>query len=247
MIKELREIGLSKYESECYIALIKNGPLTGKEIANRTTLPRTSVYPNLESLETKGLIFSIQQSPKIYKAKKPEIAISDYTKSKVNSIKNSSENAISKLNKINSYQQIDDLPIEVFLGKRQSYPVTKEISAQTKKELLAIGSGERITISNSFSDWVNLAKKGVKVKLIFPLTEDNQEFLKKLKKKGIQIRNYNLQNLAFVISDNKITHFAIKSEKIEKERISIKINHPDFTQAQKQFFETIWKKAKEIK
>lgn len=246
MQKELQLLGLSKYESECYIALIENGPLTGKEISNKTTLPRTSVYPNLESLETKGFIFSIQQSPKIYKAKEPKVAIENYAKSKIESIKELSNVTISSLNKINTPTPSEELPVELFLGKQQSYPITKKISEQTKKEFLVIGTGKRITISNAFDDWANLVKKGVKVKLIFPLTEDNRELLKKLKKKGIQIKNYNLQNLSFVISDNKITHFAIKSEKIAQKRLSIKIAHPDFAKAQKTFFEMIWKKAKEI-
>ena len=246
MIEELQSLGLSKYESECYVALIQNGPLTGKEISNKTTLPRTSVYPNLESLETKGFIFGIQQSPKIYKAKEPELAISNYTKSKIESMKELSSKTISNLSKINTDKPIDALPVELFLGKQQSYPVTKKISEQTKKEFLTIGAGDRMTISNAFDDWVSLAKKGIKVKLIFPLTEDNQELLKNLKKKGVQIKNYNLQNLSFVISDDKVTHFAIKSDKIAQKRLSIKINHPDFTKAQKTFFNSIWKKAKEI-
>lgn len=246
MIKKLQSIGLSKYESECYLALIQNGPLTGKEISNKTTLPRTSVYPNLESLEIKGFILSIQQSPKIYKAKEPQIAISNYTKSKIESIKKLSSITISNLNKINSNIQTEEFPVELFLGKQQSYPITKKISEQTKKELLIIGSGERITISSAFDDWINLVKKNITLKIILPQTEDNKELLKKLKKKGVQIRNYNLQNLSFIISDNKITHFAIKSDKIASKRLSIKINNPDFTKAQKTFFNSIWDRAKDI-
>lgn len=246
MQKELQSLGLSKYESECYITLLENGPITGKEISNKTSLPRTSVYPNLESLETKGFIFSIQQSPRIYKAKEPEIAILNYTKLKIEALKEISETTISRLKQIIPNKKIEELPIEIFLGKRQSYPITKNISDNTKKELLIIGSGERMTISNAFDDWASISKKGVKIKLIFPLTDDNEELLKKLKKKGIQIKNYNLQNLSFIISDDKITHFAIKSDKIASKRISIKIDNADFTKAQKTFFKTIWDKAEEI-
>lgn len=246
MIKELQSIGLSKYESECYFALLENGALTGKEISNKTTLPRTSVYPNLESLETKGFIFSLRQSPKIYKAKDPQIAINNYTKSKIETLKEISQTTISNLNKINKNKESRELPVELFLGKHQSYPVTKKIIYETKKELLIIGSGEKTTISNAFDEWKSLSKKGIKVKMIFPITEDNKILLTKLKNTGIQIKNYNLQNLSFIISDNKTTHLAIKSEKIPSKRITIKIENKDFARSQKEFFNSIWKKARDF-
>ena len=47
----LRKLGLSPYESKCYMALVSHGNLGGKEIAKLSSVPPTSVYKNLESLK----------------------------------------------------------------------------------------------------------------------------------------------------------------------------------------------------
>jgi len=53
---ELEELGLLPAEAQVYLALIRNGPLAASAIANLTQIPRSSVYPTVNSLINKGLI-----------------------------------------------------------------------------------------------------------------------------------------------------------------------------------------------
>lgn len=53
---ELEELGLQPAEAQVYLALIRNGSLAASAIANLTEIPRSSVYPTLNSLLDKGLI-----------------------------------------------------------------------------------------------------------------------------------------------------------------------------------------------
>lgn len=53
---ELQELGLLGSEAQVYLALIRNGALGASAIGGVTGIPRSSVYPTLNSLVEKGLI-----------------------------------------------------------------------------------------------------------------------------------------------------------------------------------------------
>lgn len=74
----LKELGLSQYESRCYRVLIRYGTLIGKDIASKSGVPPTSVYRNLESLQKKGFVQLLQKEPRVYQAVDPETAVSSY-------------------------------------------------------------------------------------------------------------------------------------------------------------------------
>ena len=41
----LEEFGLSKYESQAYVALISKGTISASELAYYSEVPRTKIYP----------------------------------------------------------------------------------------------------------------------------------------------------------------------------------------------------------
>src|SRR2546430_4954670 len=52
----LQELGLLPAEAHVYLALVRNGALSGSAVASVTGFPRSSVYLTLNSLLNKGLI-----------------------------------------------------------------------------------------------------------------------------------------------------------------------------------------------
>jgi sugar-specific transcriptional regulator TrmB len=62
----LREIGLSAYEIDAYVALLKSGQMTAMEISRKTKVPYSKIYEVLNSLEDKGWIKSIEARPTQY-------------------------------------------------------------------------------------------------------------------------------------------------------------------------------------
>jgi sugar-specific transcriptional regulator TrmB len=244
MIEQLESIGLSPYEAKSYVALLQNGPQKGKNLADMANIPRTSIYPNLESLESKGFVTLMQKEPKIYKAKDPQIAINAYIDRQSASMKEKAERIIlaSKQLTISNIEKTYE-NIELFIGANQSYKAAKQLGEETSKELLIIGSGKKTTVLNAMHDWIKIAKRGVKIRIIFEDTKDIPESIQKLRENNIQVREYLFSNMSLIISDNKITHYAIKSDKIAEGRIVMRIAHEDFAKAQTEFFNTLWKKA----
>ena len=69
--EQLRNLGLSSYEAKSYISLVSIGPSEPKKVAKDARIPYTSVYPALESLESKGWVEQVVKKPVTYRAKRP--------------------------------------------------------------------------------------------------------------------------------------------------------------------------------
>jgi sugar-specific transcriptional regulator TrmB len=71
--KYLQEIGLSEKEAQVYLALLQVDTDSIQDIAKKTDINRTTVYPVLESLSKKGLVSEVQDGKKtLYQAAAPE-------------------------------------------------------------------------------------------------------------------------------------------------------------------------------
>lgn len=57
----LADLGLNGYETNVLVALVRAGSLTATELPRLAAIPRTSVYPVLEALNSKGLAVRISQ------------------------------------------------------------------------------------------------------------------------------------------------------------------------------------------
>lgn len=76
MIQEhLKSLGLTKYESLVYIALLQVDGATATEIHEISGVPRASVYPVLDKLSRKQLVNVSTTSPKRFAATPPDEAI----------------------------------------------------------------------------------------------------------------------------------------------------------------------------
>ena len=90
----LEEFGLSKYESQAYIALISKGTISASELAYYSEIPRTKIYPTLLKLESKKLAIISKSKPIMCTAISPEDAFDEVIHEQINKV-----NAISKSNK----------------------------------------------------------------------------------------------------------------------------------------------------
>jgi sugar-specific transcriptional regulator TrmB len=72
----LRDLGLSEYESRAYRTLLRSGSTTAKELSNVSDVPMGRVYDVLDSLESHNLVRCQAASrPKKYVAVEPDTAL----------------------------------------------------------------------------------------------------------------------------------------------------------------------------
>lgn len=72
----LRELGLTEYETETYIALLTSGVLTASEVSDQSNVPYSKIYETLNALERKGWIEAEHGRPSKYFPKSPAEALS---------------------------------------------------------------------------------------------------------------------------------------------------------------------------
>ena len=71
--KYLKEIGLSEKEAEVYLALLQGDAFSILEIAKKTKINRTTIYPVIKSLSEKGLVSETTTNTKThYQAESPD-------------------------------------------------------------------------------------------------------------------------------------------------------------------------------
>ena len=66
LVEYLMKTGLTRHESELYIALCREGELTGYEAAKITGIPRANAYQALSGLVDKGGAYTIEGSVQHY-------------------------------------------------------------------------------------------------------------------------------------------------------------------------------------
>lgn len=76
VIEALKVLGLTKYESLVYLALMKYKWATATEIHEESGVPRASVYPTLDRLVERGLVNLSRSTPKRFNAIKPKEGLS---------------------------------------------------------------------------------------------------------------------------------------------------------------------------
>jgi sugar-specific transcriptional regulator TrmB len=71
LIDALMKTGLTRHESELYVALCREGEVTGYELAKSTGIPRANVYQALSALADKGGARIIEGNPQRFIAVQP--------------------------------------------------------------------------------------------------------------------------------------------------------------------------------
>ncbi len=245
MEHKLRELGLSPYETKCYLALIKFGKLLGKDIAKESGVPPTSVYRNMESLLKKGLVQTIQKEPLVYQAVDPEIAITSYLQSQRERRDKTGKEVIKDLKSLHKKLDLDksEEVLEVYAGREQSYTLGKKLIDKTEKECLMIGRGSKQSILDLIHHLNSAAKRGILCKLIITTKEENKGLILELQKVGVKIKYLPLKGFSMLVRDREASQIVIKSESLKEERVVLKISNKDLSQAHADYFDTVWKRA----
>jgi len=245
VIEKLRKLGLSPYESKCYLALVKQGNLLGKEIAEKSGVPPTSVYRNLETLQKRGLVKVVQKEPLVYQAVEPEIALPAYVQSQQEELAKIQEQTISDLTSIRKTGVIEKQEdvLEVYSGRKQSYELGKKLIQQSKKEFLLVGRGTQQSILDLIHTLKAAIKRGVTCKCIITTHDENKGLIEELQHAGVKIKYNPLRGFSLLIKDREESQIVIKDDKLKEERIVLNIKNKDLSEAHAHYFDSIWRKS----
>ncbi|MCC0650469.1 TrmB family transcriptional regulator [Clostridioides sp. ZZV15-6598] len=199
IVNELQNIGFTKYESQIYISLLKESPLTGYEISKLSGVPQSKVYENITKLLNNNIIINIETDPIKYVPINPN----ELLKSKKEEFNNSMdklENNLQVLNKGKSIEYVLNIK-----GSKNILKKAIEMINNAKQEIIISCSHEEIL--NLKDELLTASKKNVNVEILL-LEDKNIEGLSNIHIHGgneTTLKNKKLyKGILLIVDDSEI-------------------------------------------
>lgn len=235
----LTEVGLTKKESEVYLALIGLGSSSATNIIQKTGFHRAVVYDLLQRLIEKGLVgYVIKGRKKFFETTNPARLL-EILKEKEIKIKT----ILPQLNELSQFKE--HLDVKIYKGKEGIKTVFEDIVREKPSEWLSLGSGgETYKLLPAFLDEIHKerVKANIKVRALFL----NNEVAKK---RGIALSKNLLTKIRYLpksfltptvmnIYKEKVALYSVTSDKIP---FIILIENGELVKSFKEYFEWLWK------
>jgi len=248
MLKKLRQIGLTEYEAKAYLALLKFGVQQCRKVAKHSGVPPTRVFDTLHSLVAKGFASRVQDKPLLFKAIKPEIAITNTIKQRQEDLRILKEDLLSQLKNITpKFPQPKVVEkISVLPGYEPLWSFVENALKEAKREVKLMFTYEQRPY-RILPLYKKAVDRGVKVKIIATkITEAGMQLIKEHIKLGIDVKFYPVQEIRIAIKDGKETLITMLNPRDRHDRVNIIIQSKELSKALDYYFKSIWKKARII-
>ena len=247
--KDLIEYGLTPNQSKVYLFLTKTGEKTASTISKSLNIPRTESYHLLNSLEQKGIIFSIFGKPTKFNSVPIHEALSiiiDNEKNRIADLELKREKILTLWATIPKYvdesEKVDGNKFQILQGRNSILVKIERMVKTSEKEILVLGS-ENNFIKFYHTEFVNLLKE----------TISDLQVLTTYSKKGMfsldgiplnhikKLDESNRHNFSFIIKDDSEVVFFINSG--SPELMAIWTDSKSFVATLKSLFKLIWRKS----
>lgn len=260
LIEKLQKLGLSKRESEVYIALLAKKEFTAPEIGRVTSVSRNKSYEVLQSLVKKKLCTErYKDGAKVFSGIKPDIALKNIISSFENDLNEKKEfseqfaKELMKLHTANKHSSESLDYIEVFTDIGQVRERWEGIERNTKKELLVFSKPPySISLEENLEIAEDVKKNKISVKSIYEFSslkniDEVNNLLKMIdvyKKFGEEAKIIEELPMKLAISDLNTTVFVLEDKvTMQPSMTTMIVEHPAFAIALKRVFDAYWKEA----
>lgn len=248
----LSELGLSKYETQVYLYLVREGAMGAVELSKKCGVPFGRIYDVLYQLELKGFVKVIIGKPKTFAAIEPEIALEAALKrimGDVFDIEKGVKKDKKELEKIFRVSAEEKKPSIWISRGRESVRESRirELVA-AKKDVLGIVSSD---VSTGFHPQIERIareseRRGVKRRFIEnPLTKDDWKKVRSKIKGGAKIKLHKYKGFTISIVDEKLVRIEVPDPFFG--RTSIIIENLNLGKFFKEVFEWKWKNSSVLK
>lgn len=236
---ELREYGLSEKEIKVYLAALKLGPSTANRLSTATELRRSTTYDIIESLKAKGLLSTFLREKKQYFQAAEPVELLSLLHNKEEIIKR----VLPQLEALKAAAG-EKPKVQVFEGVRGVAAMLEQIYRE--KEMLVYGSAQKAAealkhIPPSLA--YRRAELGIKARMIFERSEQARYRIKDPMIRKVTSMKF-LESMRGCPTVTWIAGNQVAIVTLEKEMVGVYIIGKAISQAQRLFFEILWKRAK---
>ncbi len=253
--QSLLDLGLTDDEAKVLLFMNKKGERKASEIAKDVGIPRTRLYYVLESLQSKGVVFSTVERPARYRALPLEKAIDfliDSCRHKLHSLEKAKQVIFHDWSLLQEYEvvknpepELAEENIQIISGEHQIYGKAANLIMQAEKEVNVFVNARNLA-KISYADITDklqlLASNGIDVKVLTNLTPHQTSLLEEIH--GCEIReipsDFNDKAL-FIIIDRKEL-FLVNLDKAKKAS-GIWTNSRFFIDAMSLLFTAAWRSS----
>lgn len=246
------EYGLTEYEARTYLALLDLGVASARDVANLSRVPRTKIYSVLDDLHQKQLAEIIPERPKKYAV----VPFDQYLRTFEREYK-------AKLAKIEEDKKLlmeafaaKELPgqekagsFHVLKGRKNVLNRKYEMVSRADREVLEMGTEFSAVRMGYYMPLLReRAREGTKLRLLAPITENNEENVDEFSRIG-EVRNNpgkSPGSVIMVIDDSEvlISHYVPDDEHLFKgEDVAIWSDDKAIVRDMKHTILSHWEKA----
>ena len=247
--ESLIHYGLTPNQSKVYLYLTKTGEKTASGISKNLNIPRTESYHLLNSLEQKGIIFSIFGKPTRFNSVPIDDALTiiiDNEKNRILDLELKKEKILTLWNTIPKHvdesDNLDGNKFQILQGRNSILVKIERMVKTSEKEILVLGSDTNF-IKFYHTEFVNLLKKTkAELQVLTTYSKKGQFALDGIPLNNIKkLDESNRHNFSFIIKDDSEVVFFINSG--SSELMAIWTDSKSFVSTLKSLFKLIWRKS----
>ena len=247
--ESLIHYGLTPNQSKVYLYLTKTGEKTASGISKNLNIPRTESYHLLNSLEQKGIIFSIFGKPTKFNSVPIDDALTiiiDNEKNRILDLELKKEKILTLWNTIpkhvDSSDNLDGNKFQILQGRNSILVKIERMVKSSEKETMVLGSDTNF-IKFYHTEFVNLLKKTkAELQVLTTYSKKGQFALDGIPLNNIKkLDESNRHNFSFIIKDDTEVVFFINSG--SSELMAIWTDSKSFVSTLKSLFKLIWRKS----
>ena len=248
-IRTLRDLGFTDYESRIMLALLEGGPATVRTIISHSKVPKNKAYDMLKKLQEKNIVEVLPLTPRHYNIGSLQ-PIHEYIAQKQLRL-DAAKAAVQDMTNAKSVHEYKDF-FWVIMGKRHIQQRVIEENNQAKQEILIV---HRLTsrVPNNVRSIKQARVRGVTVKIICPLTQENKKNVQLWKSSGAEIRVCDKQTFTtmprYAIFDMTTVRITIGSPDVQDEEqyLSMRADSPTLAAFFRPHFYALWVKLKPLR
>lgn len=235
----LQQFGWSKYEANCYAALVRYGSMKASRIATETGINQSKIYQPLQSLEEQGYVRIIDENPKIYAAQNPQYVVEEERET----FHKNSQDILGNLQEaweIGEELRGTDESAWVSRGRQGKRQEAKKAIEAAENEVLIYDNRLIQTPRSVIEKLEEALNRDVEVGVIGPAQASSK--LERLKRLGARVKTHtDLERTSFYIVDNSMAVFTLSDGEN-----SIVIHDEDATRILTREYEALRQEASEV-
>jgi len=243
-LKALRQLGLTEYETQAYLALVGGGQMGASDISAKSKVPYSRIYDVLGRLEEKQFIIVKRGRPTIYVAKAPTEVVRVIRLDWEQKIEQSSQLVIDELQPLFEQEtKVTTRDVYVMHGRAAILSKAVEMLASVKEEVLLSIPGFDLEME----DLTTVAENVLSVKAHTRiLTSTVPDSIVPLIPSHFEVRTRERVFGVGLVVDEQQTLIMLAGGETDTEFVGIYSSASLFASMARAYFESLWKDSKPL-